>query len=121
MKKRVLFLCTGNSARSQMAEALFGLIAGDHFEASSAYTHPARLNPLRLRLCRTSVGCPPVSIEACQCVHEAATTMSSSCFSCLPGDWPTSHLPLVLSRGFLIPSRTGRTRGVLESCPVFFV
>src|SRR5262245_7660558 len=45
MKKRVLFLCIGNSTRSQMAEALLPLIAGDYFETSSAGTEPVGLNP----------------------------------------------------------------------------
>lgn len=50
-KARVLFLCTGNSARSQMAEALLRKHAGDRFDACSAGLRPKeQVHPLTLRV-----------------------------------------------------------------------
>jgi arsenate reductase len=45
MKKRVLILCTGNSARSQMAEGLLRAFAGDRAEVLSAGTNPSVVRP----------------------------------------------------------------------------
>jgi arsenate reductase len=44
-KKRVLILCTGNSARSQMAEGLLRHDAGHRFEVESAGTDPSYVRP----------------------------------------------------------------------------
>ena len=45
MKRTILFLCTGNSCRSQMAEGLLRHLAGDRYEVASAGTQPVGLNP----------------------------------------------------------------------------
>jgi arsenate reductase len=52
VKKRILILCTGNSARSQMAEGLLRHDAGDRFEVFSAGTRPSSVRPEAIEVMR---------------------------------------------------------------------
>jgi arsenate reductase len=52
MKKRVLILCTGNSARSQMAEGLFRHLAGENWDVFSAGTRPSHVRPEAISVMR---------------------------------------------------------------------
>src|SRR4029078_12546047 len=51
-KRRVLILCTGNSARSQMAEGLLRHDAGDRFDVESAGTRPSSVRPEAISVMR---------------------------------------------------------------------
>jgi len=52
VKERILVLCTGNSARSQMAEGLLRAALGDRFEICSAGTKPGRVRPEAITVMR---------------------------------------------------------------------
>jgi arsenate reductase len=53
VKRRVLFLCTGNSCRSQMAEGLVNAFLSDQYEACSAGTAPSgNVHPLAVQVMR---------------------------------------------------------------------
>ncbi len=51
-KKRVLFVCIHNSARSQMAEELLRKLGGERFDVESAGLEPGKLNPLAVEILR---------------------------------------------------------------------
>jgi len=53
-KKRLLFICVHNSARSQMAEAFLKQMVGDRFEVESAGLEPGKLNPLAIAVMKES-------------------------------------------------------------------
>lgn len=50
MKKRILILCTHNSSRSQMAEAIINSLYSDKFQAYSAGTQPSMVNPFAIKV-----------------------------------------------------------------------
>jgi len=76
-KRRILFVCTGNSCRSQMAEAVLRHLGGGHFEAFSAGTWPAGfIHPLAVEALR-ALGVP---------LSEGQTSKSWDEFAGLPFD-----------------------------------
>ncbi len=91
MQKRVLFLCTGNSCRSQMAEGWLRHLGGDRYEALSAGTRPQGVNPLAVRV-----------------MAEAGVDIS--------GHWSKSADELLGEDLDLLVTVCG---GAKESCPVF--
>ncbi|MDB2350778.1 arsenate reductase ArsC [Candidatus Marinimicrobia bacterium] len=50
MMKRIIFICTGNSCRSQIAEGLMRDSAGENFDVLSAGTHPSKVHPAAIRV-----------------------------------------------------------------------
>ncbi len=70
-RPRVLFLCTGNSCRSQMAEGWLRHLAGDRFEACSAGARPAGyVHPLAIRA--MSEACVDISNHRSKSMDEFA-------------------------------------------------
>ena len=51
-KQKVLFICTGNSCRSQIAEGLLKKMAAKYFEVHSAGSHPSRVHPNAISVMR---------------------------------------------------------------------
>ncbi|MFT3683852.1 MAG: arsenate reductase ArsC [Phycisphaerales bacterium] len=110
---RILFLCTGNSCRSQMAEGWARALKSDRFEALSAGTSPHGLNPLAVRVMAEKgvdisghrskhvdefASAPPdVVITVCHAAHETCPT--------LPGATRIVH------RGFDDPPRLAASAG----------
>ena len=89
---RVMFLCTGNSCRSQMAEGWARALHGEMLDACSAGTAPAGLNPLAVRVMaeagidisghasKTIEACDPetldVVVTVCGAAHERCPVFS---------------------------------------------
>ncbi len=69
-KKRVLILCTGNSARSQMAEGLLRHEAADVFDVFSAGTHPSHVRPEAVKVL-DELGID-ISAQRSKSIHEFA-------------------------------------------------
>jgi arsenate reductase len=101
--KRVLFLCTGNSARSQMSEALLRALGNGEFEAYSAGTHPAsEVNTFALEVLKergvSIEGLYPKTIDqfAGQDFHLAVTVCDNAKQECptFPGARKMDHWSL---------------------------
>jgi arsenate reductase (thioredoxin) len=79
MKRKVLFICVHNSARSQMAEAFLNHICGTEFEADSAGLEPGRLNLSAVQVMREA----GIDISGNQTKTVSDILKSGKTFSCV--------------------------------------
>ena len=49
-KEKIIFICTGNACRSQIAEGIMRQIAGDNFDVFSAGSHPSLVHPMSIKV-----------------------------------------------------------------------
>ena len=108
-KKKVLFLCTHNSARSQMAEGLLRTMYGDRYEAYSAGVEPTRVDPRAVRAMQ-EIGIDisgqrsKSSQEFLDTVFDLAVTVCDRARQACP----------ICSTEIELPSRTPRSREVIH-------
>ena len=117
--QRVLFLCTGNSARSQMAEGLVNHLLGGRWQAFSAGTQPAgQVHPLAVQAMAEididiSAQRPkPLTVYEGQTFDVVLTLCTGAAESCAfwPGHGPTRHM------GFTDPAQaTGTPEELLQA------
>jgi arsenate reductase len=114
-KKKVLFVCIHNSARSQMAEAWMNHLCGDRFEAESAGLEPGALNPLAVAVMKEAgIDISHKATRSVLDVLKAGTLFSwvitvcdeSAAEACPIFPGPAKHVHL----GFADPSRVDGTQ-----------
>ncbi len=103
-KRKILFLCTGNSCRSQMAEAILRYLAGDRFASLSAGSHPAGfVHPLAIETMRrlnipmekqTSKGWDEFADKPVDAVITLCDEAAGEACPAWPGDPITAHWSL---------------------------
>jgi arsenate reductase len=92
--QRVLFLCTGNSARSQMAEDFLRKYAGDKFEAHSAGLGPKEINPLTVQVMQekgtdiSNQNSRGVDTYLCKVLFQYLITVCDKADKNCPTTWP---------------------------------
>jgi arsenate reductase len=115
-KTKILFLCTHNSVRSQIAEGLLRSLYGDRYEVFSAGTNPTHVNPLAIKV-MAEIGID-ISGQYSKNLDvykgEDIDLVVSVCRSGSKINCPICASPIVLGRPELIASRLPKAKDYLD-------